>query len=47
VAESQYWLRELKRRFRAAQQAKRSTSANPARQARKEEAVRAARRQAA
>jgi len=39
---SKYWLRELKRLFRAAQQAKRSTSSDPAKQARQEDVVRAA-----
>jgi len=39
---SKYWLRELKRLCRAAQQAKRSTSSDPAKQTRKEAAVRAA-----
>lgn len=39
---SKYWLRELKRLFRTAQQAKRSTATDPAKKARREDAVRAA-----
>lgn len=39
---SRYWRRELKRRFRAAQQAKRPAAGDPARQAAQEEAVQAA-----
>ena len=39
---SGYWLREVKRLFRAAQQAKRSTSSDPAKKAKKEDEVRAA-----
>jgi len=39
---SRYWLREVKRLFRAVQRAKRSKSSDPARQARQAELVRAA-----